>query len=454
VTDLLIRNGYVVTIDPERRIFASGSVAISDGDITYVGPTASGPRDADTVIDADEMLVVPGLVDGHHHPAQYLAKGFLDDIWLVDGMYRHLFPSEAAQSHEDTYFSALGSLVEALKTGTTCINDPGGPHPAATCEAFRDVGIRGAVSTTTLDLQRDGTRLPHDGDALEGYEELFDTWNGGAGGRIRIWFSARTAHAVSDDLYRAVKRAADRKGTGIHTHAATSRWENQRSEELFGARTIQRFLGLGLLGENLCLAHMGFVDENEVGLLADTRTKVVHTPSASLFLPHGDITEGMFPIMAEAGVIIGLGSDAPAGGRFLDMVRVMWVAATAHRDPSMDPKLWGAYKALELATIGGAAACLWEDRIGSLEPGKAGDVVLVDMSGYQWQPNFDPVRNLIYGACGDSVDTVVVDGQILMRGRRITTVDEAEVRAEVRKRALRIKELIGADVAAPWPVIG
>jgi cytosine/adenosine deaminase-related metal-dependent hydrolase len=162
----------------------------------------------------------------------------------------------------------------------------------------------------------------------------------------------------------------------------------------------------------------------------------------------------MFPIMAEAGVIIGLGSDAPAGGRFLDMVRVMWVAATAHRDPSMDPKLWGAYKALELATIGGAAACLWEDRIGSLEPGKAGDVVLVDMSGYQWQPNFDPVRNLIYGACGDSVDTVVVDGQILMRGRRITTVDEADVRAEVRKRALRIKELIGADVAAPWPVIG
>jgi cytosine/adenosine deaminase-related metal-dependent hydrolase len=455
LTDLLVRNGYVVTVDPQRHIYARGSVAVDNGVISYVGPSSAGPKRAETVIEAEEMLVLPGLVDSHHHPAQYLAKGLLDDIWLVDGMYRHLFPCEAAQSHDDTYYSAMGSLIEALRTGTTCINDPGGPDPAAVCRAVRDVGLRAAVSVTTVDLTREGVRAPgaDTESALADYDPLFAEWSGAANGRIRIWFSARTAHAVSDELYVAVKAAADRRATGLHTHAATSAWENQRSLELFGARTVRRFHELGLLSSNLCLAHVGFVDEHEVGLLAESATKVVHTPSASLFLPHGDITEGMFPVMDRAGVTIGLGSDAPAGGRFLDMVRVMWVAATAHRDRAMDPKLWGAYKALELATVGGAAVTLWEDQIGSLEPGKAGDVVLVNMAGYQWQPNFDPVRNLVYGACGDSVDTVVVAGSVLMRGRQLTTVDEALVRAEVRERATRIASEIGVEAAAPWPVV-
>jgi cytosine/adenosine deaminase-related metal-dependent hydrolase len=456
MTDLLVRNGYVVTVDPERHIYPRGSVAISDGVISYVGPSSAGPKRAETVIEADEMLVLPGLIDSHHHPAQYLAKGLLDDIWLVDGMYRHLFPCEAAQTHDDTYYSAMGSLIEALRTGTTCINDPGGPDPAAVCRALRDVGVRGAVSATTLDLTRDGVRAPGatTDAALADYDPLFVEWSGAADGRIRIWFSARTAHAVSDELFRAVKAAADRRATGLHTHAATSPWENARSLELFGDRTIRRFHRLGLLDANVCLAHMGFVDEHEVNLLAESATKVVHTPSASLFLPHGDITEGMFPVMDRAGVTIGLGSDAPAGGRFLDMVRVMWVAATAHRDRAMDPTLWGAYRALELATVGGAAVALWDDEIGSLEAGKAGDVVLVDMAGYQWQPNFDPVRNLVYGASGDSVDTVVVAGRILMRGRRLTTIDEAAVRAEVRVRAARIATKIGAETAVPWPLVG
>lgn len=182
---LLVRNGYVVTVDRHRRIIPDGSVAVVDGVMTYVGPTRPGPQRAERVLEADEMLVIPGLIDGHHHPARYLAKGLLDDIWLADGMYRHLFPNEAAQTPIDTYYSAysaLGSLVEAVKTGTTCINDPGGPDPAATCRALKDVGLRGVVSATTLDMALgppvDGGRSTTADAALRYNEQLFDSWNG------------------------------------------------------------------------------------------------------------------------------------------------------------------------------------------------------------------------------------------------------------------------------------
>jgi cytosine/adenosine deaminase-related metal-dependent hydrolase len=161
----------------------------------------------------------------------------------------------------------------------------------------------------------------------------------------------------------------------------------------------------------------------------------------------------MFPRMIERGLTVGLGTDSATAGRFLDMVRVMYLAACAHKDAYADARIMGAYKALEMATIDGARAVLWDDQIGSLEVAKKADVVLVDMRGFQWQPMRDPVTNFIYSANGESVETVIVDGQVIMRDRRVLTVDADDVRADVRRAASGVVARAGIEVRPPWPVL-
>jgi cytosine/adenosine deaminase-related metal-dependent hydrolase len=240
---------------------------------------------------------------------------------------------------------------------------------------------------------------------------------------------------------------------GIHAHCAAVKGENELVEQIFGMRSIERYRRLGLMGPNLYLIHMGFVNDAEIELLRANDVKVVHCPSASMLGAYGNVGNGKFPKMIQRGVTVGLGTDSATASRFLDMVRVMYLAATAHKDIYADPELMGAYKALEMATIDGARAALWGDAIGSLEVGKQGDVVLVDMRGTEWQPMRDPVRTFIYSADGHSVDTVIIAGRVVMRGRKLLTVDEEAVRRAIRDAADGLVKRAGIQVTPPWPVL-
>lgn len=434
MTDILIREGYIVTVDDERRIFNKGNIAIENSKITYIGPASSGPSSADKVINAEGMLVLPGLIDCHIHPMHYLAKGTTDDMDTMDALYQVLYPYEAVMNDEDVYISAMGTFVEALKSGTTCINDPGGYKVDQTAKAIQDIGIRGIVTRSTRDLSSPGKELPPELNdnaemAVRKNEALFHRWHGAADGRIRVWFSLRTMFSYSDELARMVKEKADSYGVGIHSHVACVKGENEAMENLFGSRCIERCHELGLLGPSSCFVHMGWVNDEEIEMLAENDVKVVHCVAASLHGAFGDCGQMTFPKMADRKITIGLGSDGATRGRFLDMVRVMYVAATVHRDLYNDPVLWGAYKTLEMATRDAAKTCLWDDEIGSLEEGKKADVVLFRMNDIEWYPLFDPVRTLIYASSGNSADTGIVDGKLLMENRRVLVVDEDEIRA-------------------------
>jgi len=459
MADIIITNGYVVTMDAQRQIFADGAVAISGRDIVAVGRTKDvlATHHAPHVIDASGKLVIPGLIDGHNHAFQYLSKGIGDDVDIMTWLYKRVYPYETHVNAEEAYIGALGNYVQMIKSGTTCFNDPGGYHVDSLAQAAIDVGIRGILNRSTRDIADQGAPLPEklfedlETNLVQG-EAAVKKWNDAADGRLRCWFSLRYVFNVSDELCRAIKQLADKHGVGIHAHAAAVEGENEAIQERFGKRSLERFYDLGLFGPNLYLVHMGYPNEREIEWLKAHDVKIAHCPSASMHGAYGVVGNRMMKEMIDRNLTISLGTDSATAGRYLNMVRVMYLAACAHRDQFADATIMGAYKALEMATIQGARACLWEREIGSLEAGKRADVVIVDMSGLRWHPNLDPVRSLVYAADGDDVETVIIDGRVVMRNRVILTVDEAKVTRDVIRAGRAWIERAGMKLDMPWPI--
>ncbi len=363
--DVLIAGGTVVTMDPDRHIYADGAVAISADRIADVGETNELRKrypDAEQ-IDARGMVVTPGLIDGHNHPAYFLAKGTFDDIEIGRRWRERLYPFDTNVEDDEVYWGSLGTFAEMIRSGTTCFADPGGFSPDSTNKAAAKIGIRGVVTRSTSDIKDALRPLPDDNlvgakAAADMNEALYQRWHGAENGRIRIWFGLRNSTTGTDDLCLRVKRLADKYGVGIHAHLATYPAENDQTIELFGCRAVERYQRLGILDSNFYAVHMGAIDDADVETVAKTNTKVAHCPSASMLGGFGVISGGKFPELIDAGVTISVGSDAAAISRFLDMTRVMYLAACAHKDAHYDAALIGAHKAMEMGTIDGAKALL------------------------------------------------------------------------------------------------
>jgi cytosine/adenosine deaminase-related metal-dependent hydrolase len=456
MADLIVAGACVVTMNSARKIYSDGAIAISGKKIAAVGPSAEilAAHTAPHTISARGMLAVPGLIDAHNHPNQYLSNGIGDDVDIFTWI-RRVYPYESVLTAEEAYLSALGAFTESIRHGTTCFNDPGGIHPDAMAQAALDVGIRGIVNRSTRDSFDESFPTPENlkestESCLRNGEEFVTRWNGAGDGRLRAWFSLRTMFNVSEELCRGIKALADRYRVGIHSHASTIRAENDFVRSRTGKRSLAWLSDLGVLGPNLCLIHMGDTQDDEIPLLTRHDCKVVHCPSASMLGGYGVIHNRIIPRMIDAGVTVGLGTDSATAGGHLDMVRMMYLAACAHKDAYADATKMGARKALEMATIDGARACLWDDTIGSLEPGKLADISLFDMSGIHWHPGRDPVMNLVYSATGRDADTVIIDGRIVMRHGVMATVDESWLGYELARATSEWRTRAGLHLSSPW----
>lgn len=459
--ETLISGGTVVTMDKSRSIITDGAVAVSGTRIADVGKReALAPRyPAAQVLDARGMLVTPGLIDGHNHPAHYLTKGLLDDIATPRRWATRLYPFDVSVTAEQSYWGSMGTFAEMIRTGTTCIADPGSYQPEATIKAAIDIGLRACVTRSTRDMSDPMRPTPDDLNAspeaaVRKVDELFAEWHGAGEGRIRIWYGLRTSSNVSDELCRLVKSRADSRGAGIHVHLAVNPAETAEVQKKFGMRPVERFRRLGLLDANLYAVHMGAIDDAEVELVAKTATKVCHCASASMLGAFGCIAHGKFVQLAAAGATLSLGTDAAAISRFLDLVREMYIVACAHKDVHIDAEVMGAHKAFEMATIEGARALLWDGEIGSLETGKRADLALVRTDGLEWYPRplLNPVANLVYSSSGEAVDSVMVDGKWVMRGRKLLTIDEDLLKQKVMQNAASAARGAKIPEEQRWPV--
>ncbi|WP_051792582.1 amidohydrolase family protein [Amycolatopsis jejuensis] len=453
--DLLVRAGAVATMNPEREILRDGAVAVARGRIVAVGKARelSAEFVPARVIDRPDGLLTPGLIDGHNHPHDYLLRGVLDDVGDVrERAVKYVGPFDYGITPEEAYVSARANFAEMLLNGTTCFCDAASPDTDAIAQAAVDIGIRGIVARQSSDVAGPFQAKTFGADEIvDRAVSTVERWNGAADGRIRARLALDFPLSVTDDLCTAVVGQAEALGVGIvgHFHGLPGdpRADGRNPQ-------VQRYESLGVLSRQPVFAHIGWLPEEDVAVFARNGVGAVHCPTPAMFGGVGTIAHGCIPELVDAGVAVGLGADAACISRFLDLVRVMYLAACAHRDAREDPLVIGAHKAFEMATIDGARALSWQDEIGSLEPGKRADLVLFDTTGPEWQPNglASPIANLVYSASGRSVHTVVVDGRVVVDAGNLTTADPAALVAETNRTTDEVFARLGFAVRPKWPV--
>ena len=445
MADILITNGTVITMDKERRVLDGGAVAIEGSRIAAVGATATLRRThpAPRVIDATRKVVMPGLIDGHAHAGHGLVKtlgGGRGDLW-----YRACERIYTVGSTEDYWRAeALLSAVERLKCGTTCgVSYLGGGddimrtdepvYGVRHCEAVREVGIRNILAAgvcrppfpKTFARWDEGRRRDAAIDfarQLETCDALIQGWHGGAGGRVRIALTFPVQHPNAETRGQAPLEAVRGQARAVRELARQRGVIFTQDGHRDGSLQVAHD-ALDLLGPDALFSHSVNLTETEIALCAKTGTKICHNPSANISI------QGRCPVpeLLDAGVTVMLGSDGTAPDRGYDMFRHMWQCMHYHRRHFRDTGVLPPGKVLEMATIDAAHALGLEREIGSLETGKKADLILVDMFKPHLYPLNMPVYRIAYFANGADVDTVLVDGKILMEGRKVRTVDEADV---------------------------
>ena len=277
-----------------------------------------------------------------------------------------------------------------------------------------------------------------------------------ANDRIRTRAAIRIETNATDRLVKEIDELARRYDTGVEMHAAVAKEQVDFVKKRTGLTVVKWLNSLKVLGPHWLLIHMGWIDDEEVNIIKERDVRIAHVPGASMKGAYGSGRFGKFPELIKNGVIIGLGCDSTAANNSLDMFRAMWLAATLHKEVRYDPTLISPEEALEMATINAAKAVQWEDQIGSLEVGKKADIIIVNINKSNLLPihDFSIVPNLVYSGDGQDVETVIIDGKIVMEKRKIITVNEEEILAKAQKAAERIVSKIGIDkkLKSKWPI--
>jgi 5-methylthioadenosine/S-adenosylhomocysteine deaminase len=424
---LVINNGTVVTMDDDRSVYFGGHVVIDGDRITAVGAglwsgssagSASGA--AAEVIDASGMIVMPGLIDLHYHTA--VGKGLCDHLPLWESLEEFWYPSIRALDADSAYWAAAASYLESVKNGVTTVNDMYRRLPDL-ARAATDIGIRAVLSNDVA--------LPeHNLDTLQDNKDAHDALHGAGGGRIEVWVGIEWLPLASPELLRDARSLADELGTGIHVHLNESLTEVEDSRKRFGRRPTEVAYDAGLLGPDCVAAHCVWLSDTEIALMRETGTHISHNPSSNAKLGNGI---ARLPEMLAAGLNVGLGHDAAECNNSGDMFEVMKFASLIHRASRVDASLQQAPDVLAMATRNGAAAL--GHQTGYLAPGRKADVILVDTRNVMFTPladrNADQLySHLVFAANGSAVDTTIVDGTIVMRGRQLQTMDEATILRE------------------------
>lgn len=438
---VLVEGGTVITMDGQRRVLQPGAVAIQGDRIVAVGRRSdvlrrwSGRR----VIDAQDAIVLPGLVCTHSHGFQVLYRGLGDDLELFAWLRRMIYPLSALLGADETYAATLLCCMDLMKTGTTTFADSFYIHVdaeayAAACRAAVDSGIRAVMGRASLDQgeapprfkERPRVALQRTDEALQGVP-----WEAGA--RVRGCVEGLNTHSTSAGLLRDLKGLANDHSTRFHMHAAETPREAEEIRRRTGKGVFEFLHELGVVDERSLFYHAVWTLPHEIDLLRRRRASVSHNPVSN------SVGSGIAPIpaMVRRGVNVALGVDGAASNNGQDMLETMKFAALIH--PAVGAGILSSERIVEMATIDGARALGLEDEVGSLEVGKKADVMVIGRRGKpHLSPGLKPISDVVFCANGSDVDTVVVDGEVLIQDRRFTRLDEEEAMRRVADIARRM----------------
>ena len=434
---LVITGGTVVTVDASRRVLAPGAVAIDGAAIVAVGTPAeiASRFDAKETIDAAGTVVMPGLVNTHTHAPMVMYRGLADDLSLMDWLQKYIFPAEArtvspAMVRVGTRLAAL----EMIQSGTTTFADMY-YFEEEVGRAAKAAGLRGVLGETIIGFPVADARTP--AESLARTEAFIKEFAGDE--LITPVPAPHSMYTVDRETLLAASRMADRHGVPLLTHLAETQDEVNISRGKHKLSPVAYLDSLGLLGPRVVAAHCVWLDEADTAILKRRGVAVSHNPESNMKLASGTAPVSRY---LREGLVVGLGTDGAASNNDLDMFEAMRQAAMLHKLATRDPQAVPAAVALEMATLGGARALGLDGKVGSLEAGKRADLVLVSMQRARHTPTYNPVSHLVYVARGDDVVTTIVNGRVLMRDRRVLTLDEASVIADARKLAEKVREAV------------
>jgi 5-methylthioadenosine/S-adenosylhomocysteine deaminase len=438
---LLIRGATVITMDAENSIL-TGDVFVDSGRISAVGASLpSREYKRAEVIEATDRVLLPGFVQTHIHLCQTIFRGAADDLSLIDWLRKRIWPLEAAHTTESIYASARLGIGELIRGGTTCaLTMETVRHTEQVFTAVEEAGFRATIGKCMMDK---GDQVPamlqeQTEDSIAESIALLDHWHGRDGDRIRYCFAPRFAVSCTRELLERVSKLSHERRVLVHTHASENKDEIELVRRDTGRTNIQYLNDVGLASNNVVLAHCVHLSKDDIEILRKTGTQVSHCPSSNLKLG-----SGIAPVveMLGRGIPVSLGADgAPCNNR-LDMFTEMRSAALMQK-AIHGPEVLPALTVLRMATIEGARALGLKEQIGSIEVGKRADLTLLNIEALHTTPHPDPISSIVYAADTRDVETVLIDGKIVMREGKLTTLDEQAVIRDAKEQAALLQAAV------------
>jgi len=436
---------YALTLDSERRVIRNASITIEGSKISRIAKSNVLAKEFskgyfDRVVDGRRKVATPGFVDTHVHTHEHLSRGlFPDNIDTASWTYEWAYPFYGNTTEEDEYTSALLCCADMLRSGTTCFLESGARFPASVARAVEKTGIRGVIGRRVMDSPP--SKIPEKwpsglleelyfssvDEAISETRKTVEMCRALNNERIRGWVTINGKETCTDELYIRAANLSEELRVGIHFHIASSLKEARASEKKRGVWPITHLENLGVLRENVVMAHATVVADSEVELIKKRHPKISFCPGSALKLAKGAGPYGKYPELLAAGATVSLGCDGAAASGSFDMLRQVYLACGMFKDSRLDETLIPAELALEMGTLMGARAVQWEDEIGSLAEGKKADIAIFNAAELEWLPLNDPVQNLVYSASGLSAYCVLVGGQVVVdEGGRVSSIKENE----------------------------
>ncbi|AOA04444.1 TRZ/ATZ family hydrolase [Pseudomonas sp. TMW 2.1634] len=430
--DLLLLPTWLVPVEPAGVVLKDHGVGIRDGRIVFIGPRAQALKLVATQTrELPDMLLSPGLINAHGHAAMTLFRGMADDLPLMTWLEQHIWPAEAKWVDEDFVRDGTNlAIAEQIKGGITCFSDMYF-YPKVASECVHNSGIRAQIAIPILDFPIPGASNADESlrQAVEMFADLkFHP-------RIKIAFGPHAPYTVGDENLEKIRVIADELDAAIHMHVHETAFEVHQAVEQNAERPVARLARLGLLGPRFQAVHMTQISDDDLAMLVESNSSVIHCPESNLKL-----ASGFCPVerLWQAGVNVAVGTDGAASNNDLDLLGETRTAALLAKAVAGSATALDAHRALRMATLNGARALGIESDTGSIEIGKAADLVAFNLSGLAQQPVYDPVSQLIYATGRDCVKHLWVGGKQLLDDRRLTRLDEQQLCATARAWGERI----------------
>lgn len=414
----LIKN---VAVYRNHQVTEQQNIEITDDRISGF-PAAFDESAYDEVIDGHDMLALPGFVNTHNHVAMTVFRSYADDMQLMDWLEKKIWPAEAKLTDEIIYAQSLLGIAEMIRCGTTAYADMY-DHMDQEARAVEETGIRACLCRGSIGIG------PNAQAGLAENRQLFIDWNGKADGRITVMMGPHAPYTCPPEYLHKFVDQARELGAEIHIHLSETKGEVENIKKQYGKSPIALMDEIGVLDCGCLAAHCVWVDDDDLAIMKEKKVRVAHNPGSNLKLASGIAP---VPKMLEKGIVVGLGTDGASSNNNLDIVEEMRLATLIHKADTLDPLVIPAATAVDMLTENGAK-CLGYTDIGKLEPGYKADITLVDRSGLHWYPKNDTLSLFAYSANSQDVDTVLVNGKVLLHNKEFTTLDIEKVKAEAER---------------------